>query len=295
MDYWVIKLDSIHNIEWQKSFGGSNVDNGLSIQQTNDGGYIAAGFSNSNDGDVTGNHGGYDFWIIRLDSLGDLSWQKSLGGSADDYGLTIQQTFDGGFIAAGSSLSNNGDVTGNNGGSDMWIVKLDDTGNITWDKTLGGSLEDNAYSIQQTLDSGYIVVGNSNSTDGDVSGSNGDYDYCLFKLTSIGNISCKILMVDGSRSGPASSCATGCSPARRWRGRLGTPAAPIANWSLRNRSLRLVGEKASGMHRDAPMPRFAGRTLPALGAQARDARRPRAAWPSSTAAARTTTSRAWAR
>ena len=187
-DYWIVKLDSTGNIEWQKSLGGSDDDEAYSIQQTTDGGYIVAGGSWSNDGDVTGNHGNVDFWIVKLDITGNIQWQKSLGSSTHDGASSIQQTTDGGYIVAGSSTSNNGDVSGNHGSDDFWIVKLDNTGNIEWQKSLGGSSLDKVSSIQQTTDGGYIVAGGSSSNDGDVTGNHGDRDYWIVKLNSTGDI-----------------------------------------------------------------------------------------------------------
>jgi hypothetical protein len=187
-DYWVVKLDSSGNIQWQKSLGGSDDDFANSIQQTADGGYIVAGRSSSNDGDVTGNHGGNDYWVVKLDDSGNIQWQKSLGGSDDDFANSIQQTADGGYIVAGESNSNNGDVTGNHGFFDCWVVKLDGNGNIQWQKSLGGSDDDSALSIQQTTDGGYIVAGNSMSTDGDVTDNHGFWDYWVVKLDDSGNI-----------------------------------------------------------------------------------------------------------
>src|SRR4249919_3188265 len=88
-----------------------------------------------------------------------IQWQKSLGGDSADEANSIVQTFDGGYIVAGHSGSNNGDVSGNHGSGDYWIVKLNSTGNIQWQKSLGGSGYDGAESIKQTFDSGYIVAG----------------------------------------------------------------------------------------------------------------------------------------
>ena len=123
LDSWVVKLNSSGNIIWKKSLGGGS-DFGGYIQQTNDGGYIVAGSSRSNMGDVAGNHGFTDYWIVRLNFKGDIQWHKFLGGSNDEFPQLIQQTSDGGYIVAGTSFSNNGDVTGNHGSYDFWIVKL---------------------------------------------------------------------------------------------------------------------------------------------------------------------------
>ncbi|HVX28799.1 MAG TPA: hypothetical protein VHB70_20795, partial [Parafilimonas sp.] len=155
-DYWIVKTDAFGNIQWQKSYGGSLNDVANSIQQTTDGGYIVAGYAASNNGDVIGNHGSADYWVLKLDASGNIQWQKSLGGSDFERANIIQQTVDGGYIVAGFSYSNNGDVTGNHGSADYWIVKLDSTGNIEWQKSLGGSAYEEPYlhSIQQTTDGG---------------------------------------------------------------------------------------------------------------------------------------------
>jgi len=187
-DYWIVKLNSDGNIQWQKSLGGSAWDEGNVIQQTADGGYIVAGLTESNDGDVSGNHGTADFWIVKLNSDGNIQWQKSLGGSSWDVANAIQQTADGGYIVAGMTESNDGDVSGNHGKADCWIVKLNSDGSIQWQNSMGGSRHDAANSIQQTDDAGYIVAGRSNSIDGDVSGNHGSADYWIVKLNSTGII-----------------------------------------------------------------------------------------------------------
>jgi len=187
-DYWVVKLDSSGDIVWQKSLGGSQPDLAYSIQQTTDGGFIVAGVSGSNDGDVSGNHGGNDYWIVRLNSSGNIVWQKCLGGSDDEEAYSIQQTTDGGFIVAGYTESNDGDVSGNHGRADYWVVKLNSSGRIEWQKCLGGSDDDRAYSIQQTADCGFIVAGCAFSNDKNISGNHGDSDYWVVKLNSFGDI-----------------------------------------------------------------------------------------------------------
>ncbi|WP_185288505.1 T9SS type A sorting domain-containing protein [Chryseobacterium lactis] len=187
-DCWVVKLDPNGNIQWQKSLGGSGNDQGQSVHPTSDGGYIIAASSVSSDGDVAGNHGQGDYWIIKLDSNGNMEWQKSLGGSGNDIPRSIQPTSDSGYIVAGSSTSTDGDVIGNHGNSDYWIVKLDAGGNIQWQKSLGGSDGDAASSIQQTYDGGYIIGGTSSSTDGDVIGNHGGVDYWIVRLSYDGSL-----------------------------------------------------------------------------------------------------------
>ena len=156
-DYWLVKLDTNGNLQWQKSYGGSAADAASSVRQTSDGGYIIAGQSESNDGDVSGNHGYIDYWIVKTDSNGNLQWQKSFGGSGEDSAYYIEQSNDSGYIIVGSTESYNGDVTGFHGGyEDYWIVKTDNNGILQWEKCLGGSDSDIASSIQQTLDSGTL-------------------------------------------------------------------------------------------------------------------------------------------
>jgi PKD repeat protein len=133
-DYWVVKLDSAGVIQWKKALGGSGNDLAQSIQQTTDGGYIVFGYTTSNDGDVSGNHGYVDYWMVKLNSSGTIQWQKTLGGTGQegynnipfevDGAHSIQQTTDSGYILAGYSKSNDGDVSENHGNFDYWVVKL---------------------------------------------------------------------------------------------------------------------------------------------------------------------------
>jgi hypothetical protein len=183
-----VKLDAIGTIEWQKALGGSAFDELLCIRQTSDGGYIGTGRSRSTNGDVTGNHGNEDYWIVKLDAIGNISWQKCFGGSSADYGSEIQQTTDGGYIVAGFTLSNNGDVSGNHGLYDCWVIKLDGSGNISWQKCFGGSNNDTGYGIFQSSDGGYVVCGYSQSVDGDVQGGYSGRTAWIFKLDNSGTL-----------------------------------------------------------------------------------------------------------
>ena len=187
-DYWIVKLDAAGNQQWQKMLGGSNNDFAYGVLQTTDGGYIVTGLTDSQDGDITGSHGFGDAWVIKLDATGNLQWQKTFGGSDNDYLYAIQLTRDGGYILAGATLSHDGDVTNNHGNTDYWVVKLDATGALQWQKTLGGSDNEYATSIQQTTDGGYIVGGYSSSQDGDITGNHGADDYWIVKLGSTGNL-----------------------------------------------------------------------------------------------------------
>lgn len=187
-DFWVIRLDGEGNMLWQKNMGGSSSDIARAVQQTSDGGFIVSGYSYSDDVDVTGNHGNRDFWLIKLDASGVLEWQKSIGGNDSDGAYAIQQTLDNGYIVTGNTSSDDGDVSGNHGSSDIWLVKTDASGNIQWQHCYGGSLTEIANAVEQTPDNGYIVAGYSNSNDGDLTSNAGEYDYWIIKIDEIGNI-----------------------------------------------------------------------------------------------------------
>jgi hypothetical protein len=195
-DYWIVKTDSIGNIQWQNTIGGSLEDHITSIQQTMDGGFILGGYSSSGiSGDKTENCiGGEDYWIVKIDSIGNLQWQNTIGGSLRDFLFSVNQTADGGFILGGYSESNiSGDKTEPSVLFDYWIVKTDSLGNIQWQNTIGGNSQDYLYSVKQTTDGGYILGGFSISDiSGDktenVVGSNLLNDYWVIKTDSIGNI-----------------------------------------------------------------------------------------------------------
>ncbi len=187
-DGWVVKLDATGTIQWQKSLGGSGYDELYSVVQTSDGGYAVTGYTGSTNGDVSGNHGTYDGWVVKLDNTGTIQWQKCIGGTVADYGYSIRQTTDGGYIVAANTKSNNGDVSGNHGGDEVWMVKLDNTGSIQWQKCLGGTAADFAYSAEQTMDGGYVMAGTTASTNGDVSGKHGGQDAWVVKLDNTGSL-----------------------------------------------------------------------------------------------------------
>lgn len=190
LDYWVVKIDSAGLLQWQKSLGGSGEDEAYSVKQTTDGGYIIAGNSMSTDGNVTGNHGGFDYWVVKLNGAGTLQWEKSYGGPGNEYAYSIAQTSDGGYAVSGGSNSNGGNVTGNHGNPDIWVVKLSSTGALQWQKSYGGSSDDECYSIQQTTDKGYVFAGYSASSDGDVTGYHGSglAEYWVVKTDSTGTL-----------------------------------------------------------------------------------------------------------
>ncbi|RQW79645.1 MAG: hypothetical protein EHM14_07965, partial [Methanothrix sp.] len=156
--------------ELEKTFGGSDEDVGQSVLQTSDGSYIIAGSTKSNSA------GGYDAWLIKADREGSEIWNKTFGGPRDDRANSVQQSSDGGYIITGATRSSGA------GGSDVWVIKTDKDGSKTWDKNIGGQLDDEGSSIRQTADGGYIIAGKTRSVSSD-----GYYDALLIKIDKFGN------------------------------------------------------------------------------------------------------------
>jgi hypothetical protein len=187
-DAWIVKLDDTGAIQWSKCYGGTNIDGFSSIKQLNDSGYILAGGTCSNDGNINFNHGSGDAWIIKIDSIGNIQWGKTYGGSGSDEFINILPIGNG-YIAVGNSNSNDGDVVGFHGGlSDYWIVKLNDSGAIEWQHCYGGTDQDQFVSFVQTPDGGYAMGGYTLSTDVDVNGNHGASDYWIVKTDTNGII-----------------------------------------------------------------------------------------------------------
>ena len=192
-DFWIVKVDGSGNIVWENTIGGDAYDYLHIIHQTPDGGYIAGGYSDSGlSGDKSeAGQGFIDYWIVKLDASGNIEWDNTIGGNGSDNLFDISLTTDGGYIIAGGSTSGiSGDKTEAAAGNDYWILKLDGSGNIEWQNTLGAATEEIPASIVQTGDGGYLVGGKSNSgISGDKTEANiGNNDYWVLKLDASGNI-----------------------------------------------------------------------------------------------------------
>ena len=195
-------MDNDGNIKWSRCYGGTYNDYFLNIISLSNGNYIIAGRTESNDGDVTGFHGGADIWILEIDSVGNILWQKCYGGSAGESlqppsgGSTFIKTSDNGFLVSVQSNSTDGDITQHNGGPldlDAWIFKIDSVGNLEWQKTIGGSNEELGVAITEAGSKKYLAAISTLSTDGDLTGLTllGNIDILLVQLDSTGNISDK--------------------------------------------------------------------------------------------------------
>ena len=200
-DYWMLKFNATDQLEWSKTYGGSLDDRGTTIVQTQEGGYVLIGYSQSADQDVTQNAGSYDFWVAKLTENGEVTWQKSFGYIGSDKGIAILQTQDGGFFLTGSL-----DVTASGGagnsrmysggaenskmhsGGDYWGIKLTSNGDTQWTKYFGGNLNDSPKDAIETQDGGFLIIGASDSIDVDISGNIETYDYWVVKINAEGTL-----------------------------------------------------------------------------------------------------------
>lgn len=181
-DFWVVKIDTTGNIVWEKSFGGSEIDEAWSITESNDGNFIIVGDTRSNDQDVNDLAGAADLWIIKISPIGELIWEKTIGGSSFDVGRSISKTQDNGFIVSGSSRSMDGDLSSNNGQNDAWVLKLDANATIEWQKNVGGSQIDFAYDAVELENETIVAVGESSSNDADLTDNKGFTDLLIIKV-----------------------------------------------------------------------------------------------------------------
>ncbi|OGF68016.1 MAG: hypothetical protein A2Y62_20465 [Candidatus Fischerbacteria bacterium RBG_13_37_8] len=185
-----MKIDATGSILWQKTYGGADDDFPFFIQQTSDGGYIVAGNT------MSFGLGSTDAWALKLDSTGNISWQKTYGGTADEDCRSVRQTADGGYILGGYTRSYGA------GDADVWMIKLDSTGNISWQKTYGDTGYDSGQFIQQTIDGGFIITGSTSSF------GSGNNDFLILKINSTGNMHSSCTFISDSSASPIDSTAS---------------------------------------------------------------------------------------
>ena len=168
-DFWLVKTNSSGEIEWTRTYGGTDWDSAVSVVQTNDGGYAVAGWTSLFPAWSS------DFWLVKTDVYGNMEWNKTYGGFDDEGPGFVVQTSDGGYAVAGSTQSFG------SGGGDFWLVKTDSSGNAQWNRTYGGTSPDEVESLVQTSDGGYIMAGTT------ISFGTGEFDVWLVRTDSLGN------------------------------------------------------------------------------------------------------------
>ncbi|WP_439130169.1 hypothetical protein [Polaribacter sp.] len=189
-DYWLLKFDAEHTLEWSKTFGGTDDDRGRDLVQTNDNGFLITGFSRSSDGDVSTNNGNYDFWTVKLNESGAILWEKSFGFLGSDQAYTLKKTSDNGFLIGGSldvsASGGQGNAKSQHAGGDFWLIKIDANGNKIWSRYYGGLFTDSLYDLVETDNGNFILVGSSDSSDTDISNNIGSYDFWVVKIDKNG-------------------------------------------------------------------------------------------------------------
>ncbi len=167
---------------WERSFGGSGIEIYYDITKKNDGGYVIAGNTFSNDGDISNNKGESDFSLIRVNNAGSLVWERTYGGTQFDAAQAVVQSSDGGFFVVGNSKSSDLDANFNSGENDIWVIKTDQEGNLVWQKSFGGLGIDFGFDIVENSEGDILVVGESSSTNFLSVTSKGKSDLIVIKI-----------------------------------------------------------------------------------------------------------------
>jgi len=170
LDVYLVKLDANGSLQWTKTIGGPEIEEGNSLIQTSDGGYIIAGYT------ASFGAGKADVYLVKLDADGNLQWTKTIGGPGEEVGFSLIQTSDSGYAIAGVTKSFGA------GKADVYVVKLDADGNLQWTKTIGGPGDEAGFSLIQTPDGGYAIAGITTSFGA------GDWDVYVVKLDAHGNL-----------------------------------------------------------------------------------------------------------
>jgi hypothetical protein len=189
-DVWIIKLDNNGDMMWQKTYGGTLGEGANSIIQTSDGNYMVAASTSSINGDLFGqaNHGGSDCWLFKINGNGDILWQKTYGGSQGEGASGVFETPGGDYVFSSTTSSNDGNVSGNHGYVDTWVVKINNTnGNIIWQRCFGGFDMDNGTIRDIDATGNIVIVGYTFSKNGDIPASKGSEDLWVLRLDGNGN------------------------------------------------------------------------------------------------------------
>ncbi len=187
-EFWGTKLDAQGNIQWRKYFGGTNNDRSHAVVEANDGGYVLSGFTESEDFDIKSSRGSYDFWVVKVDDQGEMLWERSYGGTGIEISYDMAKTNDNGYVVVGNTFSSDIDISKNHGESDVWLIKINDAGDLVWERNFGGGAFDAGQSVSLSADGGFIISGNSKSQDMDVGTNVGENDIWLIKTDAQGKM-----------------------------------------------------------------------------------------------------------
>ncbi|MAZ72961.1 MAG: hypothetical protein CMC70_07415 [Flavobacteriaceae bacterium] len=186
-DYWVLKLNANGIREWSRYYGGSFTDTAYDAVETATGGYLIAGTSDSQDVDITGNIGEYDYWILNINSNGDIIWKKNFGGNEIDLVYVLTKTNDGNYLLVGDTRSADGDVTNLIGNADVWAVKINESGTVLWAKNYGDTQFESARDVVALSDGSFAIAASSRSNDVNLNNNYGVNDAWLLRIDANGN------------------------------------------------------------------------------------------------------------
>ena len=189
IDIFVAKYATQGSFFWQKSLGGSNIDELGDIVETRDGGFIIIGTTTSTDGDVPANQGGSDIWLIKLDLEGEIEWSQTFGGKGDDRGTAVIPLEGGGYLIGGESSSNNGDMQSlHHGGLDSWVAKVSSQGRLLWERHYGGVANEKVCRMHQLPSGEFLIINSSDSPTDETQYKYGRKDAWLIKIDAQGEL-----------------------------------------------------------------------------------------------------------
>ncbi|WP_088340116.1 hypothetical protein [Robiginitalea sediminis] len=180
-EFWCTKVSASGELLWRFYFGGSNNDRAHAVAASPDGGFVMAGFSESGDFDISDPKGSYDFWVVKVDGMGRLVWERNLGGSGIDTAADLVADPNGGYLVAGHSFSADGEVSNPLGEADIWVVRLSESGTLKWEQSYGGPAFDAAESIRRAPDGTYFISGTTRSQTSTL-GNSGENDLLLLHI-----------------------------------------------------------------------------------------------------------------
>lgn len=181
-DFWLVKIDANGNFLWERSFGGTGIEISYDIAKTRDGGYVITGNTFSTDGDVSNTNGASDIWMVKVDKEGQMLWERTYGGSGFDAAQAVIASKNGGYFIVGNTKSTDKDASTNYGENDIWMMKTDESGNLVWQKSFGGSGFDFGFDVVEHPDGSIVLVGEMASSDMEGVVSKGKSDVVMLKV-----------------------------------------------------------------------------------------------------------------